>query len=55
MFRGRESEEQSGNKNPFKEVDVGYAQEWEVHGDFCESPGRGTPWDDRNSLGYNST
>lgn len=44
----------SGNKNRFKEVDAGYDQEWEVRGDFCDNRGRSTPWDDRNSLGYNS-
>ena len=30
----------SGNKNPFKKADVGYDQEWEIHGDFSGSQGR---------------
>lgn len=54
MFRERESREQAGNKNPFKEIDVGYDQEQEVHGDSLERKGRSTPRDDRNSLGCNS-
>lgn len=33
----------AGNKNPFKEADVGYDQEQEVPGDFCEHQGRSTP------------
>lgn len=37
----------AGNKNPFKEADVGYDQEQEVPGDFCEHQGRSTPWDNR--------
>lgn len=43
VFRGRKIKKWFGNKNPFNEVDVGYDQEQEVHGDFCES-GEVYPW-----------